>query len=110
MLVTGIVWESLSTLNSEASLVGEGGTLSFSSISRFFGISLDLSSFNNRFSPNFSDGLAKSNGCCTSVSAVIETEAAVATEPVLVSRTSSVSGTTVVSGLNSDLGSLGGVG
>ena len=110
MLVTGIVWESLFMLNSEASLVGEGGTLSFGSISRFFGISLEFSSFNNRFSRNFSDGLAKSNGFCVSVSSVTITEAAVATEPVLVSGISFVSGTIVVSGLNSDLGSLGGMG
>lgn len=110
MLVTGIDWQSLFMFNSEASLAGEGGTLSFGSISRFFGISLDSSSFNNRFSRNFSDGPAKSNGCCISVSSVTATEAAVAKEPVLVSGTSSVSGTIVFSGLNSDLGRLGGVG
>ena len=109
-LVTEIDWESLFMFNSEVSLAGEGGTLSFGSISRFFGISLEFSSFNNRFSRNFSDGLAKSNGCCISFSSVTATEAAVAMEPVLVSGTFSVSGTIVVSGLNSDLGSLGGVG
>ena len=104
MLVTGIDWLSLFMFNSEASLAGEGGTLPFGRISRFFGISLHSSSFNNRFSRNFSDGLAKSNGCCFSVSSVTLTEAAVATLTAL------VSGTIVVSGLNSDLGSLGGVG
>ena len=99
MLVTGIDWESLFMINSKVSLGVVGGTLSFGSISRFFGIS----SFNSRFSRNFSDGPAKSNGCCISVSSVAATEA-VPTEPAL------VSGTIVVSGMNSDLGRLGGVG